>query len=156
MLTAHIRPDEKSNGQYATRGGSQRPRKSAAEGKPVRSRTRPAGGKARQTVLQLRPRACQRRHHPAGVPLVDQHEIGHGSLQYLQAVPALPAPAKMIRFPGGELAVQFQQQLLIGEVGIRSRHMFHRSADRAIRDRERARDIETAPSEISSILAISR
>jgi hypothetical protein len=59
-------------------------------------------------------------------------------------------------FVGGELFLYFQEQLLIGKMRILILHKCHRSAERAMRARDRASESETAPSDISRIPAISR
>jgi hypothetical protein len=83
---------------------------------------------------------------------VDPNEFGNRLLNVLSPRPALPAGIEVgpnLALPGsGKFSFQFQEELFVGKVGILQLHEFHRSTACAIRASERARDNETAPTDI--------
>src|SRR5208283_2511685 len=91
--------------------------------------------------------------------LVDADEASDRILQLLAAGAAFPAACEMRSHPflvaRRQLPLHVQKQLLVGQMFV-VLHQVHRSAERAMRAKDRAREMDTAPSDILRISAISR
>ena len=136
--------------QQTTGGYGQVPCPARAE------KTRRGRGNLRQAGFQQRTGASGGWGASGEFLLLDAYKIGDGVFQFPRAGAAFPAGFQVLAgdflFVRRQFAFEIQEQVSVRKMI----HEFHRSVERAMRARDRVKERETAPRDMSRIPAISR